>query len=56
MEQKKQNKEQMEKSKMELLGQLKQIGISPDNLDWVTEQLNQMIDEEVKKQNNNSNE
>jgi hypothetical protein len=50
MEQKKQNKEQMEKSKMELLGQLKQIGISPDNLDWVAEQLNQTIEEEVERQ------
>ena len=54
MEQKKQNKEQMEKSKMELLGQLKQIGISPDNLDWVTEQLNQTIEEEVERQKDES--
>jgi hypothetical protein len=52
MEQKKQTKEQMEKSKIELLGQLNGIGISSDNLDWVAEQLNQTIDEEVKRQNN----
>ena len=49
-------KKQMEKSKTELLGQLNQMNISSDNIDWVKEQLNQMIDEEVKKQNNNSNE
>jgi hypothetical protein len=56
MEQKKQTKEQMEKSKTELLGQLNQMNISSDNIDWVKEQLNQMIDEEVEKQNNNPNE
>jgi hypothetical protein len=55
MEQKKQTKEQMEKSKIELLGQLNGIGISSDNLDWVAEQLNQTIDEEVKRQNNAPN-
>ena len=52
MEQKKQTKEQMEKSKIELLGQLNGMNISSDNLDWVAEQLNQTIDEEVKRQNN----
>ena len=47
-------KEQMEKSKMELLGQLNQIGISSDNLDWVAEQLNQTIDEEGERQKDES--
>jgi hypothetical protein len=56
MEQKKQTKEQMEKSKTELLEQLNQMNISSDNKDWVKEQLNQMINEEVEKQNNNPNE
>lgn len=54
MEQKNQTKEQMEKSKMELLGQLNEIGISSDNLDWVAEQLNQTIDEEVERQKDES--
>jgi hypothetical protein len=54
MEQKKQTKEQMEKSKMELLEQLNQIGISSDNLDWVAEQLNQTIDEEGERQKDES--
>lgn len=47
MEQKKQTKEQMEKSKTELLEQLNQMNISSDNIDWVKEELNQIIDEEV---------
>ena len=47
MEQKKETKEQMEKSKTELLKQLKQMDISSDNIDWVKEELNQIIDEEV---------
>lgn len=54
MEQRKQTKEQMEKSKTELLGQLNQIGVSSDNLDWVAEQLNQTINEEVEKQKDES--
>ena len=47
MEQKKQTKEQMEKSKTELLKQLNQMNVSSDNIDWVKEELNQIIDEEV---------
>jgi hypothetical protein len=46
----KNNLEEMEKSKTELLNQLKEINISADNLDWVNEQLDQTIDEEVKRQ------
>ena len=52
MEQKKQTKEQMEKSKTELLNKLKEMNISSDNLDWVDEQLDQTINEEVGRQNN----
>jgi len=46
----KNNLEEMEKSKTELLNQLKEMNISADNLDWVNEQLDQTIDEEVKRQ------
>lgn len=46
----KNNREEMEKSKIELLNQLKEMNISKDNLDWVNEQLDQTIDEEVEKQ------
>jgi hypothetical protein len=46
----KNNREEMEKSKIELLNQLKEMNISTDNLDWVNEQLDQTIDEEVEKQ------
>ena len=48
----KKTKEEMDKSKTELLNQLKEMNVSSDNLDWVAEQLNQTIDEEVKRQNN----
>ena len=43
-------KEKMDKSKTELLNQLKEMNISSDNLDWVTEQLDQTIDEEIEEQ------
>jgi hypothetical protein len=46
----KNNREEMEKSKIELLNQLKEMNISTDNLDWVNEQLDQIIDKEVEKQ------
>jgi hypothetical protein len=48
-------KEEMEKSKTELLNKLTEMSISPDNLDWVNEQLDQTINEEVEEQNKNSN-
>jgi hypothetical protein len=48
-------KEKMDKSKTELLNQLKEMDISSDNLDWVTEQLDQTIDEEIERQNNKPN-
>lgn len=48
----KRTKEEMDKSKIELLNQLKEMNISSDNLDWVDEQLVQTINEEVGRQNN----
>ncbi len=42
--------DEMEKSKTELLNQLKEMNVSSDNLDWVTEQLDQTINEEVERQ------
>jgi hypothetical protein len=47
----KRTKEQMDKSKTDLLNELKEIKISSDNLGWVAEQLDQIIDEEVERQN-----
>jgi hypothetical protein len=51
----KKTKEEMDKSKTELLNQLKEMNVSSDNLDWVDEQLNQIINEGVEKQNNEPN-
>ena len=48
----KRTKEKMDKSKTELLNQLKEMNISSDNLDWVNEQLDQTINEELGRQNN----
>ena len=45
----KKTKEEMDKSKTELLNQLKEMNISSDNLDWVNEQLDQTINEQLKK-------
>lgn len=49
----KNNQEQMEKSKTELLNSLKEMNISLDNLDWVEKQLDQTINEEIERQNKN---
>jgi hypothetical protein len=51
----KRTKEEMDKSKTDLLNQLKEMGISSNNLDWITEQLDQTIDEEVERQNDKPN-
>jgi len=40
----------MDKSKTDLLNQLKEMTVSSDNLGWVAEQLDQTIDEEVERQ------
>jgi hypothetical protein len=50
----KKTKEEMNESKTELLNKLKEMNISSDNLDWVNEQLDQIINEEVGRQNNES--
>ena len=50
----KKTKEEMDKSKTELLNQLKEMNISSDNLDWVTEQLDQTINEELERQKDKS--
>jgi len=46
----KRTKEEMDKSKTDLLNQLKEMTVSSDNLGWVAEQLDQTIDEEVERQ------
>jgi hypothetical protein len=51
----KRTKEEMDKSKTDLLNQLKEMNISSDNLDWVTEQIDQTIDEEVERQTDKPN-
>jgi hypothetical protein len=48
----KKTKEEMDKSKTELLNQLKKMNVSSDNLDWVDEQLKHSINEEVERQDN----
>ena len=51
----KKTKEEMDKSKTELVNQLKEMNITSDNLDWVNEQLDQTINEEVERQNDKPN-
>jgi hypothetical protein len=51
----KRTKEEMDKSKTDLLNQLIKMNISLVNLDWVNEQLDQMINEEVERQNDKPN-
>ena len=41
----KNNQEEMDISKSELLNQLTEMNISQDNLEWVSEQLDQTINE-----------
>ena len=48
----KNNQEEMDISKSELLNQLMEMNISQDNLEWVSEQIDQTINEEVERQNN----
>ena len=48
----KNNQEEMDINKSELLNQLTEMNISQDNLEWVSEQLDQTINEEVERQNN----
>jgi hypothetical protein len=50
MENRKWSKEDAEQNKNELIEELKELPISEDNLDWVTKELNQLIDEEEVRQ------
>jgi len=50
MENRKWSKEDAEQNKNELIEELKELSISEDNLDWVTKELNQLIDEEEVRQ------
>ena len=50
MENKKWSREEAEQNKNNLIEELKEMPISNDNLDWVTTELNQLIDEEEVRQ------
>jgi hypothetical protein len=57
MENKKWTREDAEQNRDELLQELQQepFKISDENLKWVTKELNQLIDEEVERQNTPTN-
>ncbi len=57
MENKKWTKEEAEQNKNKLLQELQQepFNTSDENLDWVTKELNQLIDEEENRQSPLSN-
>ena len=50
MENKKWTREEAEQNKNKLLEELKELPISGNNLEWVTKELNQLIDEEEVRQ------
>lgn len=50
MENKKWSREDAEQNKNKLIKELNELPISKDNLDWVTKELNQLIDEEEVRQ------
>ena len=54
MDNKKWTREEAEQNKNKLLQELQQepFNTSGENLDWVTKELNQLIDEEEERQNN----
>ena len=52
MENKKWTREEAEQNKNKLLEELKELPTSEENLEWVTKELNQLIDEEEVRQNN----
>jgi hypothetical protein len=52
VENQKWTKEEAEQNKNNLLEELKEMPISENNLEWVTKELNQLIDEEEVRQNN----
>ena len=53
MENKKWTREEAEQNKNKLLEELKELPTSQENLEWVTKELNQLINEEEVRQNNN---
>ena len=55
MENKKWTREEAEQNKNKLLQELQQepFNISSENLEWVTKEVNQLIDEEEERQNKN---
>ena len=55
MENKKWTREESEQNKNKLLEELKELPTSEESLEWVTKELNQLIDEEEVRQNKNSN-
>jgi len=55
MENKKWTREDAEQNKNELLEKLKELSISQESLEWVTKELNQLIDEEEVRQNTPNN-
>lgn len=52
MENKQWTREEAEQNKNKLLDELKESLTSQENLEWVTKELNQLIDEEEVRQNN----
>jgi hypothetical protein len=52
VENQKWTKEEAEQNKNNLLEEIKEMPISENNLEWVTKELNQLIDEEEVRQNN----
>jgi|APGre2960657423_1045063.scaffolds.fasta_scaffold19671_6 hypothetical protein len=50
MENKKWSREEAEQNKNKILEELKELPTSENNLEWVTKELNQLIDEEELRQ------
>ncbi len=50
MENKKWSREESEQNKNKILEELKELPTSENNLEWVTKELNQLIDEEELRQ------
>ena len=51
MENKKWTREEAEQNKNNLLNELNELPVSKENLDWVTKELDQLIDEEEVRKN-----
>jgi hypothetical protein len=49
---KKWTREEAEQNKNKLLKELKELPTSEENLEWITKELNQLINEEEERQNN----